>query len=88
MSQLQPALRIDRVTGNNAAELDAEIERHARAFFGTDADLAFPDRYHAKRQDQRFSHSKLYEVKGVTVRRRWSGPPPGGPSRARGAALP
>ncbi|GAA4301362.1 hypothetical protein ACFQY7_34380 [Actinomadura luteofluorescens] len=71
MSYPQPALTIPRVTGDNAAELDAEIERYARAFFGTDAELAFPDRYHAELTNEKFSDSKLYAVEGVTVRRDW-----------------
>ena len=71
MSYPQPALQIPRVTGDNAAEIEAEIERLAREFFGPDAELAFPDRYHAKLTNEGFSHSKLYAVEGVTVRRDW-----------------
>ncbi|MGI5206560.1 hypothetical protein ACQEU6_33940 [Spirillospora sp. CA-108201] len=74
MGYPKPVLEIPPVTGNDVDEIESGIERRAREFFGT-VDLAFPDRYHAKLTDDRFSDSKRYVVEGVRVQLYWSDRP-------------
>lgn len=74
MGYPKPVLEIPPVTGNNVDEIESAIERLAREFFGI-VDLAFPDRYHAKLTDDRFSDSKRYVVEGVRVQLHWSDRP-------------
>ncbi|MEV0664641.1 hypothetical protein ACIBI3_25940 [Actinomadura luteofluorescens] len=75
MSYPQPVLYVPRVLGDDAAELEAEINLLACKFFGSDVKLAFPQEYHAKLTGDRSSTAKLYMVEGLTVRRHWEGRP-------------
>ncbi|GGQ19396.1 hypothetical protein BKA00_004814 [Actinomadura coerulea] len=73
MSYPKPVFELPAVYGDNAAELEAEIQRLAGEFYGLGTKLALPHQYHAKLTTDRASTSKLYVVEGLIVRRHWSG---------------
>lgn len=78
MSYPETVLALPPVYGDNAAEIDTEIIRRGRAFYGSDDKLALPAEYVAKAAPRpRFrvgnQPRKLYVVEGLIVRRHHCG---------------